>query len=312
MNEVSLYTITLNPAIDRLLYLNEKLERRKSNRITEVSYDIGGKGTHASYVMSKLGVKNLALGFAGSRNIDKFKQILSEKNMEHDFTIIDGRTTRECYIMIEPEQVSAGSIMLTEKGFHVEEADIKRLFERIKARVKAEDMVLIAGSLPTNFTIDNLRQLLRILKEIGCFIACDLSGEAIKLAVKMKVDFIKPNEFELKQLKASHESLFDTVKRLNQDIDYVVTSLGEKGSYYGYDRKIYRVIPPKVKEVNDTGAGDCFVGAFLAGLANQLSIEEIVKLASGCAASKVMNKDSSTFDVKTAMELKQQVKITQL
>ncbi|WP_156875362.1 MULTISPECIES: hypothetical protein [Virgibacillus] len=60
--------------------------------------------------------------------------------------------------------------MLTEKGFHVEEADIKRLFERIKARVKAEDMVLIAGSLPTNFTIDNLRQLLRILKEIGCFI----------------------------------------------------------------------------------------------------------------------------------------------
>ncbi|WP_289891330.1 hypothetical protein [Virgibacillus pantothenticus] len=99
MNEVLLYTLTLNPAIDRLLYLNEKLERRKSNRITEVSYDIGGKGTHASYVMSKLGVKNLALGYAGSQNIDKFKQILSEKNMEHDFTIIDGRTTRECYII---------------------------------------------------------------------------------------------------------------------------------------------------------------------------------------------------------------------
>lgn len=305
-----IYTITLNPAIDRLLYLEEKMESRKSNRIREVTYDIGGKGTHGSYVMSQLDVHHLALGFMGDMNGEKFKKILKAKHINDDFTVVRGQATRECYIIIDRH--TTGTTMLTEKGLTVNENDKHVFIENLKVKVKQDDIVLIAGSLPINFTMDDLRKLIEVLKEAGCFIACDLSGEALKLAVEMAVDFIKPNEFELNELNSTNENTIDYLKSLNNKIHYIVASLGEKGSYCVHDKKVYRVLPPKVKEVNDTGAGDCFVGAFLSGLYKNLSIQETLKLASACAASKVMHHDSSTFSLEDALRMKEQVKITEI
>lgn len=305
-----IYTITLNPAIDRLLYLEEKMESRKTNRIREVAYDIGGKGTHASHVMSQLNVHHLALGFIGDANDSKFKKILKAKHINDDFTVVRGQATRECYIIIDRHKT--GTTMLTEKGMTISEEDKHAFIENLKLKVKQDDIVLIAGSLPINFTLNDLRKLFGVLKEAGCFIACDLSGEALKLAVEMAVDFIKPNEFELNELNSTNENTIDYLKSLNNNIQYIVASLGEKGSYCVHDRKVYRVLPPKVKEVNDTGAGDCFVGAFLSGLYKKLSIPETLKLASACAASKVMHHDSSTFSLEDALSMKEQVKITEI
>lgn len=305
-----IYTITLNPAIDRLLYLEEKMESRKTNRIREIAYDIGGKGTHAAHVMSQLNVHHLALGFIGDVNNNKFKKILKAKHIKDDFTVVRGQATRECYIIIDRN--TTGTTMLTEKGMTVSEEDKYAFIENLKVKVKQDDIVLIAGSLPINFTLNDLRKLIGVLKEAGCFIACDLSGEALKLAVEMAVDFIKPNEFELNELNSTKENTIDYLKNLNNNIQYIVASLGEKGSYCVHDRKVYRVLPPKVKEVNDTGAGDCFVGAFLSGLYKHLSIQETLKLASACAASKVMHHDSSTFCLEDALRMKELVKITEI
>lgn len=305
----TIYTITLNPAIDRLLYMEEEMVKRKTNRIEKVAYDIGGKGTHASYVISKFNVKNEALGFMGEVNAKRFVEILNSRNIEHDFSIVKGQVTRECYILLDD---SAGSTMLTEKGLTLTPHDVEEFIKCVSEKVGPDDMVLIAGSLPVNFTISDLRKLIKTLKEARCFIACDVSGEALQLAVELSVDFIKPNEFELNELKRLNEHPLDTIKRLAINITYVIASLGAEGSYCAHNDQVYQVNPPKVNEVNDTGAGDCFVGAFLTGIYKRYPIEETLKFASGCAASKVMHHDSSTFSVKDAMELKKQVEINKI
>ncbi|WAA09298.1 1-phosphofructokinase family hexose kinase [Fervidibacillus albus] len=301
------YTITLNPAIDRLLFLDQKMESRKTNRITNVDYDIGGKGTHGSYAMSKLGVDNVALGFMGELNSDAFQQIMDVKGITNQFTSIQGQKTRECYIVID--QVSTGTTMLTEKGFKVSKQDIDTFMDQLKKTVKKEDTVLIAGSLPEGFTINDLKRLVHLLKQIGCFIACDLSGDALKVAVDLGVDFIKPNEFEINDLNEDKEDLIPFLKGLNKTIQYIVVSMGKNGSYFLHNQQVFRVISPNVHEVNDTGAGDCFVGSFMAGLAKNFDLEETLRLASACAASKVMHNDSTTFDLDQVEQLKYQVQI---
>lgn len=306
-----IYTITLNPAIDRLLFLEKSLTKRQTNRASKVTYDIGGKGTHGSYAMTRLGVPNLALGFAGERNFPAFERILNQKGINHSFIPIPDGLTRESIVAIEPD--NQGSTMLTEPSFFVQTAEKEQLLDFLKERVTDEDIVLIAGSLPENFRMKDLKELIQTVKATQAFIACDLSGEALFQAVQLGVDFIKPNEFELTELLSEkNESLDKGLALLAQDITCIVASKGEQGSICYYEGRQYQVFAPKVKEVNDTGAGDCFVGAFLAAFHQDREIKAALQTGSACAASKVQYEDSSYFDPKEAELLMKQVQIIEL
>ena len=293
-----IYTITLNPAIDRLLFLEETLIKEKNNRLQKIMYDLGGKGHHGSYAMSRLGVKNQALGFCGTTNKSQLEKILVEKGISHDLTDVYGKPTRESYVILEAN--TSGSILITERGFQLTSYDIELLNEQIERKVKKNDTVLIAGSLPPGYKLEDLEELVNLLKKIGCFIACDLSGNALKKVVDMSVNFIKPNRFEIQELISSENTMLDNLKELAKKVEYVVVSQGSEGSICSHAGKFYQVTTPRVVTVNDTGAGDCFVGAFLSGLSLNRPLTEILAFASACAASKVQHNDSTTFSVKEA------------
>ncbi|MEO1772180.1 1-phosphofructokinase family hexose kinase [Candidatus Enterococcus ferrettii] len=303
-----IYTITLNPAIDRLIFLKGQLEKRKNNRAQKVLYDIGGKGTHASYAISKLGVENLALGFAGIMNLLKFQQVLDDKEIAHRFITTDG-STRESVILIDPE--NQGSTMVTEPSFTVSAVDKEKLKNYLAVTLTPQDMVLVAGSTPEGFDLIDLAELLQLIKTKGCFLACDLSSEALKLAIDSGADFIKPNELELRELLSEKETIEEKLNEISAKVAVMIASRGDQGSICYFEGKQYQVIVPEVKEVNDTGAGDCFVGAFLATFYQTSDIEQSLMMASGCAASKVRYEDSCYFNLAEAKELKNKVRIKQ-
>lgn len=305
-----IYTITLNPTIDRLLFLEETLTKGKNNRLRKVAYDIGGKGHHGSYAMNQQGVKNQALGFSGTTNASKLEKILSDKGIDYDFVEVFGKPTRESYVILEANV--GGSILITEKGFQITDYDTELLYEKIENKVQEEDMVLIAGSLPPGFEIRDLEELLKRLKKIGCFIACDLSGEALKKAVEVGVNFIKPNRFEVQELFASDDNFLDHIRELSKKIDYVIVSLGKDGSICAHAGELQQVSTPTVELVNDTGAGDCFVGTFLASLSLSKPLTECLSLASACAANHVQYNDSTTFNIKAARKLQKEVTVKKL
>jgi len=305
-----IYTITLNPTIDRLLHLDGELTKEKNNRLESIAYDIGGKGHHGSFAMSKLGVENQALGFCGTTNKGQLDKILEQKNINHDFVEIYGKPTRESYVILE--KGISGSILITEKGYDVSSYAKSLLFDKIEEKVEAEDTVLIAGSMPPGFEIKDLEKLMMLLNKIGCFIACDLSGEALKTAVKSGVNFIKPNRFEIQELSKQGQTLVETVKELTKTIDYVIVSQGGAGSLCGHANEFYQIKPPAVVVKNDTGAGDCFVGSFLASLTQQKSFVDALTFATACSASKVQYNDSSSFSVKDAENLQKKVVVEKI
>ncbi|WP_192987221.1 1-phosphofructokinase family hexose kinase [Carnobacterium mobile] len=302
-----IYTITLNPAIDRLLFLEKTLVKEKNNRLSKIDYDLGGKGHHGSFAMSKLGVKNQALGFCGTTNKSKLEKILQEKGINHDLVEVYGKPTRESYVILEAGV--SGSILITEKGFRVSSYDIELLTEQIEEKIQEDDMVLIAGSLPPGFELRNLEELLQLLKKKNCFVACDLSGAALAKAVEVGVNFIKPNAFEIQEIVSEENSLLDNLKELSKKVDYIVVSQGSEGSICSHDGEFYQITAPKVVAVNDTGAGDCFVGSFLGSLSLGKSLVESLAFASGCAASKVQYTNSTSFSVKEAKRLQKEVQI---
>lgn len=302
-----IYTITLNPAIDRLIFLTEELTKRKTNRSVKVQYDIGGKGTHASYAMSQLGADNLAVGFAGEENFEKLEQVLEEKEIRHQFIKVAGGPTRESVILIDPK--NEGSTMITEPGFTVSRVHKKALLYFVEENVRRWDHVLVAGSLPLGFSLEDLQELLKAIKETGCFLACDLADEALQTAIELGADFIKPNEFELRSLLSENQTVEALLEELSASIACIVASKGAKGSVCYHGGQQFHVTAPLVREVNDTGAGDCFVGSFLAVFSKTGDAAEALRMAAGCAASKVKYEDSSYFDVAEAVELAKQTRI---
>lgn len=104
------------------------------------------------------------------------------------------------------------------------------------------------------------------------------------------VDFITPNETEYESLRqlVSEEALLDT---------NCVSTLGKAGAKLrlaGRDSH-WKLFPPiEAKEVDTTGAGDCFNGGLAAGLVKyDYDIEKAIKLANVVAGLSVQKEGTS-------------------
>ncbi len=74
---------------------------------------------------------------------------------------------------------------------------------------------------------------------------------------------------------------------LSQGCKNVVVTLGSEGATFSTGSASTHVTAPVVEPIDTTGAGDCFVGWFSAGLAEGLSVEQAVRRACQAAALKV-------------------------
>lgn len=80
-----IYTITLNPAIDKIKYLEGNLKQEQNNRVEKNFIDLGGKATHVSAILQQLNQENIALGFAGDMNKEEFYRVLELYEIKHEY-----------------------------------------------------------------------------------------------------------------------------------------------------------------------------------------------------------------------------------
>ena len=101
-------------------------------------------------------------------------------------------------------------------------------------------------------------------------------------------DWFIPNEIEFETISGS--SAFDDKNLLNYANSIngnLIVTLGDKGAAFISNNEIMKIEAPTVSAVDTTGAGDAFVGAFSAGLANGLTPIEAIKLGVDRASDSV-------------------------
>ncbi|MFT8321096.1 MAG: hexose kinase [Bacillus sp. (in: firmicutes)] len=292
-----IYTVTLNTAIDRILYVENQLTRKKNNVINSIGYDIGGKATHVSVVLAKMKIDNIATGFIGEHHSALLLSMLQSHQVKSNFIVQKGCRTRESTVIVDDS--GNGSFMMTEKGFEISESSHIKLVNYLQENVKKGDLIVFAGSPPSGYSIDNYRQLLETVTKKGGLLVIDAAKEFLREAIKQKPYLIKPNEDELneligKSLTKDHEYIEEIIKLHQKGVEVVVISLGKKGSFIGFAQQYFKVTPPVVEEVNDTGCGDAFVGGMVAGLTKDTEdILNAVRFATAVSALKATQKTSS-------------------
>ncbi|GGE28424.1 tagatose-6-phosphate kinase [Marinithermofilum abyssi] len=307
-----IYTVTLNTALDRILHIKGKIERKKNNRVCGIEYDVGGKGTHVSLVLSTLNIPNIATGFVGENKKDPFIQLLERKGVNCDFVVQKNATLRETLVLLD--STGEGSLMITEPGFQPAMESIRRLHQKLNQQIQPGDWVVFAGSPLEGFSLDDYRELLKCVVDNGGRLVVDTSGPYLETAIPLRPYLIKPNEFEFQQLVGKTLNTVDEytseIERLMaKGIKYVIVSLGERGSLVGHSGEVFQVVAPSIEARNDTGCGDVFVGGIVTMLSRKTDLEESLRFATALSASKATHTSSSTFSLEQTRQLEKQVRM---
>lgn len=279
--------ITLNPAIDMSLEL-EQIQLGTVNRQQHAQSHAAGKGLNVAQVLKDLGHDVYVSGFLGRDNYQIFEQHFAREQFHSHFVLVDGET-RHNIKLIE----SAGRVTdINGKGFVVTEVQKQSLLEQCLTLAPQMDCIVIAGSLPQNFTLDDFKYLVEQLTAMNPRIALDTSGQALAIAMKLNPWLIKPNTDELSE---TFKQSLDTVEQQTQflnayHIEHAVISMGEQGVNWFRNNQnylLYQSKPAKVQVKSTVGAGDTLLAGMIHGLMSNLDDEQILTLATALSAYAV-------------------------
>lgn len=124
--------------------------------------------------------------------------------------------------------------------------------------------------------LKDISSVIKFLNEKNCKVIVDPKQE---FSVYRGAWCIKPNQKEFEQFygKVNKENLRKFAA--NNQHKIVIVTMGDKGVVY-YTEGDYYEIPSITKQVSDvTGAGDCFLAAFVYALAKDFSIPDAIKIA---------------------------------
>ena len=269
-----IYTITLNPALDRTLWINEIREDVSNRIIREESY-AGGKGIDVSKVLTALGVSNQALGFIAGFAGRQLEAQLIRDGTSCGFIPVSGETR----INVVIHEMSTGrQIILNSSGPEVKPFELLEITDVVR-RVEEPEFISIGGSLPPGAHPEIYRKIIETARLRGARVVLDVDREALKIGIGGKPDIIKPNIHELSSLVGrkleKRDEILDAARELNRrGVGIVLVSMGPRGILLVSDGKAYQAVPPKVEVVNTIGAGDSSVAGFIYGLASGKDLKE--------------------------------------
>jgi len=274
-------TVTLNPAIDQTVNINNfKID--SVNRVEKLQNSAAGKGVNVASYLASSNLKVGATGFLGSKNCEIFEEFFKKQNIENRFIYLDTQTRVNVKI-VDPKNKTVTDV--NQAGFEINDENLDKL-EKILFSKKEASWYVFSGSLPKGIESDIYEKWINKAHDLGIKVAFDASGDALINGIKAKPNLIKPNNHELSQLLSKNISceikeILPIAKDLiNDGIETVCVSMGEKGSLIVNEKEAFHAVALKA-EVNTTvGAGDALLSGLVYSKINELSLEESIKLAS--------------------------------
>jgi len=305
-----IYTITLNPALDRTIWLDE-LKQDDTNRILKEEKYAGGKGIDVSRVLFNFGVPNVALGFVGGFAGLEIEGLLINEGVNFDFIRISEETRTNIIINTNNNQ-----IIISAKGPNIPPFELTKLIEKIN-NLDNPSYVVISGSLPEGLKPAVYAKIIDMAKSKSATVVLDTDGDVLKFNISQKPDIIKPNRHELSRVVGRDvKTIEDAViaaKEINRmGVRIVLVSLGKDGIVYVSQNAIMHATPPTVKVVNTIGAGDSAVAGFIYAKHMGFSDEEALKYAVATGTATTLKPGTALATLEDAVAIKEQVKLRYL
>jgi 1-phosphofructokinase family hexose kinase len=285
-----IYTLTLNPTIDRTMVF-PSLQVGQLNRASHSHTDLSGKGVNVSVALRRLGLDSVIMGFVAGIYGQLLLNGLERQGFVCDMLSVAGETRSNITVI---DAAAGVTTKLNEPGPTVTEHDLAALEARLLARLQPADLLIMSGSLPPGAPDDTYARLMRAAHQVGTVVALDTSGAALEPGCRAGPDFCKPNDVEAQQLTGL--ALDDEVQlpavlaaMLALGPKRILLSLGSRGAVYCDGQSAWRAVPPPIAEASAVGAGDASFTGCLWAWRQGLPGDQIARwaVATGTAAAQV-------------------------
>lgn len=278
-------TVCMNPSFDKTAEV-ERLTAGSVNLLSNVRYDVGGKGLNVAIVLRRLQVDVSCVGCLGMADEQAFMDMVHREQLDFQYLRLPGKTRTNLKIR---DMDTRALTEFNEPGLSMDAAQQHDFLELLKAKSAQSRYVVLSGRLPMGCADDTYRQCMAALPGKDCVL--DAAGNALLRGLEEKPFLIKPNLPELealmnKELKTLRSIRDAALTMIQAGAQHVIVSMGKYGAIYTDGQRT--LFAPSIQvEVNSTvGAGDAMVGGVLMGLSNGESLEDSLRygVAAGCAS----------------------------
>lgn len=307
-----IYTITLNPALDRTLWI-QRVRDDVSNRILKEKSFAGGKSIDVSKVLKNLEVDNIALGFVGGFAGRELEGRLLNEGIQSDFVRVSGETRTNIIIH---EEETGKQLAFNARGPEIKPSELMQFIEQLE-KMPCPELVTIGGSLPPGVNPVIYRKIITLVKRCQAKVVLDVDGEALRVGIEALPDVIKPNIHELSELVGRELKDVDEIaaaaREINlQGVKIVLVSMGGRGILLVSQGQEYLAVPPAVKVESTIGAGDSAVAGFVSGLVQGNNLRECLIYAAAAGTATTLHQGTALCEKEDFLRLVPQVKLNVL
>ena len=271
-----IYTLTLAPSLDSATQTPQIYPEGKL-RCSAPVFEPGGGGINVARAITFLGGSATAIFPVGGATGEHLTALLTDEHVPVDTVETHDWTRQNLHVHVNASGEQYRFVM---PGAALTKEELQLLEEKVLA-IAPGSLLVISGSLPPGISVDNLTQLVKNAQQHGLRCIVDSSGDALAAALDVgNIELVKPNQKELSALV--QQELIRSVK-----VQRVVVSLGAQGALGVDAQGSVQVVPPPMKSQSTVGAGDSMVGAMTLRLAENASLEDMVRfgVAAGSAAT---------------------------
>tara|TARA_B100001113_G_scaffold83832_1_gene66674 strand:+ start:16 stop:879 length:864 start_codon:yes stop_codon:yes gene_type:complete len=245
--------------------------------ISSIKYNvkIGGKGLNQSVGISKAGQKIYHAGIINKDDtfiLDRLKKW----NINCENIVLGVNPTGHAIIQVDKN--GENSIIIHGGANH--DFDIK-FIKSVLSKFDSGDILVLQNE------INNIKKIIdrahhKKMKII--FNPAPFNNEILSYDLnKISTLILNQTEGEALSKEKKPVNILRVLKSKFNNTEIILT-LGEKGSLYSFKDELLKIKAHKVDTIDTTGAGDTFIGYYVAGIASEISKKNNLKRASKAAA----------------------------
>lgn len=314
MSERRIVTVTLNPAVDRVLEA-PNFAVGKHIRGKRVALYPAGKGINVSRVLATLDTRSIATGFVGKGELGMFEEHLEEigdNRITCQLLIVQART-RDNVTIVDP--INDTETHIRDEGFNVQPEDVARMASKLSLLANENSTMVFAGSLPPGVSSSAFAHMIDRCVEQGAAVAVDTSLQGLSDLHEQNIWLLKVNQEELAAMAdaptASEEEVIAAAwslsLRAGGAIHHVLATRGADGAVLIGDTVALQgrvgVHPGRI--LSTVGCGDCMVAGVIAAYVRSGDWKIAMREGLAAATAGAIGRKAGFIDMEDVAEFRE-------
>lgn len=214
-------TVTLNPTLDRTLFVHHLAEGYTNTVTEQTRLDPAGRGINLSRALAEIEVATHAMLLLGTDAIGKAYEALLNGERFPSTLIRRNGLTRSNTIILDSGTRHETQIIEESVNLSDDTDDVRIITERLLDILQEGDTVCLSGVLPRGIPVDLFARVTAQVAEAGGKVVLAADGISLEIGVRANPDIVAIRSVEL-------ESFFNYPVRTLEDVIFSSRKLSER------------------------------------------------------------------------------------